>query len=197
MARLTSSDRERLRAQLLAALAPSQAEAIAKLADAAAAAVMTEYYSAKTLKLFSGMPEEYWGRGISYLTVEPTGRGARGLAPRRTFAAPIAPEPKQFRPSAATQASIDTWSAAVDAAEKTRRDTTYQIDSVLARATTLESLLALLPAARGILKLPAAEPATDTAAKLNAALAAQQRPPASKPPAAKPAASKPARKRTA
>lgn len=191
MPRLTNADRDRLRHQLVTALAPSQAEAVAKLADAAAEAVMTDYYGAKTLKLFAAMPPEYWGSGVRHLHVEPTGKGPRNLFARRTYAAPTAPDPRVFRPSAATQAAIDAWAEAEDAAHKARKTAEYQVNQVLDRATTLESLLTLLPAARDILQLPAAQPATAIAATLNAALAARAPSPAPKPPAPVTPAAKP------
>lgn len=191
MARLTNAEKDRLRARLIDALCPSQAAALAKLREAAYAAAVTEFFGAKNLKLFAAMPAAWFG-GRRTVQVHPSSGGVRYLESARHWHLPCNAFFSAAKPSPATQAAIDAFDAASNAAVKTRNEAADQVNTVLDRATTMESLLTLLPAARDLLQLPPAEPATDTAAKLNAALAARAAKPAAQPPPAKPA--KPAAK---
>lgn len=174
MARLTISEKQRLRTQLLTALVPPQRERIAELADIAFMAIMTEYYGAKTLKAFAAMPAEWFNDGINYVYGKPSGSPHSKMISRRGkgFPAPRMPS-NSFGFSAATQAKIDAWNTQNEAQEATVRLTGAQIDTVLESATTLAALLTALPAARDILNLPSADAPGLTAAKLNTALMAR------------------------
>lgn len=209
MANLTREEKNRLGAQLLAALHPDQRPRLRDLSAAAFTAAMRDYYGDKALKMLAATPAEWWEGGfgrpgaITSASVIPTGESLARAVHGAAICAPRSP-PTNHRYSATTQAAIDAWARAVDEDSAARATTTHHITTVLARANTMEALLRLLPAARDILKLPPAEDPAATAARLDAELArrvtkADKPAPqlASKPPAAKPPASKPARKRTA
>lgn len=199
MARLTQSDRDRIRQQLLAALAPTGGPDIQKLAEAAFAAVLADYYGAKTLKQFAAMPAEWFRDIVNFVHVKPTGdistRTVYG--PGLGIAAPRVPPADRLLGEAA-QMAVNRWAGANDADRATKANTAYRIDTILSRVTTLEALLTALPQAREILKLPAAKDVESAAAEINAALAARK--PARPAGTAKPAAPRirrPARKRAA
>lgn len=191
MSRLTTDARARLRQQLMATLAPPDRDTRVKLECAAFDAVIADYFTPAGLKRLRAMPAE-WFNEVSYAHVTPSGerlcRAIRGAGQPL----PCTP-PRTHTPGAAAQAAIDRWHAHVEAAAARERTIGHRVDAVLDSCSTLAAVLAKLPDARDILKLPPAADAAASAAELNAALAARTAPAA--PAAGKAAKSKPARKR--
>lgn len=179
MPRLTQQDRARLRKQLMDELAPPDRDARIKLEFAAFDALIVDYYTPAGLKRLRAMPAE-WFDEVSMAHVTPTGqrmsRTIRGVGQRL----PRQP-PSDYKPGAAAQAAIDRWHAHVEAQAQRERTIGHRVDTVLEASATLDAVLAKLPEARDILKLPPAADVAASAAEINAALKAR------KPAKAKPA----------
>jgi hypothetical protein len=197
MSRLTLSERERIEKTLIAALAPED-PAIATLQRAASDAVFRGYYGEKMLRSFAAMPPEWFDRDTATVYVKPTGAAHWRALPGPMRSVPRAPSGKNI--GEAAQKAIDAWATAADAHEKNRRSVAYRVGSIVGRAATIQGLLKLLPEARDILALPPEQDPDETAASLNAALAARKAAPAASPPpaaSAQPAKKKPATKKPA
>jgi hypothetical protein len=181
---LTRDDKNRLRTQLVNALHPDARDRLRAMSAAAFTAAIRDYYGDKALKMLAATPEEWWvdtytrPAHFTAASVLPTGE----TTPRTIYGPPArvprAP-PTNFQYSAATQALIDAWVRACDEDSSARSTILHHVNSILARASTLDALLKLLPAARDILKLPPAEDPADTAARINAELLRRVAPAAS------------------
>jgi hypothetical protein len=195
MPRLTLSERDRIEKTLVAALAPED-PAIAKLQRAASDAVFREYYGEKALRAFAAMPAEWFDSHPTTAYVKPTGAVHWRALPLSRRAVPRTPPGEPIGEVA--QTAIDAWASAYDAHQNARTAVAYRVGSIVGRAGTMQSLLKLLPEARDILALPPEQDPDETAASLNAALAARKAPrpeptpapAAKKKPAAKPKAAK-------
>lgn len=174
MPRLTQSDRDRLRRQLLDALVPTDRDAARALEQAAARAVLTDYYTPAGLKRLAAMPAE-WFDEVKYVYLTPTGQKTARTAICAPLRLPRTP-PTDYRPGEAAQRAVDLWCAHVDAHTQRSREVGHRIDTVLEASATLDSLLARLPEARDILQLPPAADVAASAAEINAALAARPAP---------------------
>ncbi len=179
MSRLTQSERETLKKRLVAALAPDNSEAHRKMEDAAFRAAIADFYTPAGLKRIATLPP-HWLTEVQAVNVTPTGRRhysrPRGLTPAHL------PKcvPATHNLGDAAQKIVDAWADATSAAARQREALAYRVGRVVDSATTLEALLAKLPAARGILNIPdAAEPA-GIAESLNTQLAARQPKPRAK-----------------
>lgn len=197
MSRLTLPERERIEKTLVAALVPKD-PSIATLERAASDAVFRDYYGEKALRSFAAMPPEWFDRGVSTVQVRPTGakhfrylNGPHRYVPRT---------PPCETLGEAAQKAVDAWAAADDAHVKARQSVAFRVGNIVDRATTMAGLLKLLPEAREILALPPEQDPDETAAAINAALAARKAPaaaPATKPAVSKANATKPAKTKPA
>lgn len=198
MARLSQYERERIQSALVRALTPDNAANINALARAAYDAVFLEYYGAKNLKLFASMPAEWFNHGICSVYVKPTGAKHFRVLNGPDMQVPRTPEKEALSPAA--QQAVDAWAAAADAQDKAKKHAEFRVASIMARASTLDALIKLLPAARDILLLPVEEAPDKIAADINTALAARLAPaphqPTAKPAPSKPAASKPSTRKS-
>lgn len=171
MPRLTQSDRDRLRRQLLDALVPPDIATTHRLRDAAFRAVIADYYTPAGLKKLAALPQD-WLPTVDLIYARPTGE--QNFRPLRGPETRLPRTPPQDHPlGAAAQAAVDAWHAHVTADVKRRNHATHRIDTVLDASATLDGLLTRLPEARAILKLPPAADVAASAAELNAALAAR------------------------
>lgn len=190
MSRLTNADRERLRHQLLQALLPDARDKLVKLNQAAFSAVLADFFTPAGLKRIATLPDAWLQDIGSAYVVIPPDDGAQldrdghiGGAKRRLPCA----VPNRYRPRLPTTiAAVRTFFTARAEAERARKSATYEIDTVLNASATLEAVLQKIPAARGILNLPAASSVADTAATINARLAKATAAPAKAPAPAAP-----------
>lgn len=174
MKRLTQSDRDRLRKQLLDALLPDRQAELAQLEQAAFMAVVRNRFSPADLRRIAKLPQD-WLVKVDHVYAKPTiCDGFRVIyAQAGAMLLPRQPDSSKLALNDAAQAAVDAWWQARSASEEERRGMVYRLDRLLEASSTLESLLTKLPEARAILKLPAAEAVEAIAEDVRSRLAAR------------------------